>query len=121
MAGEDKKLVWLEAMQNVAAAHHAIIVAEYNRLMRERGLDIGAPPNQIATYIRDWLLLDKRAQLMQPMPNQSGYSNAPIPRRYTTKVIQCIKEVRSQFGLGLKEAKDAVDAVRNQMEATGEL
>lgn len=35
---------------------------------------------------------------------------------YTYKTIQCIKLIRTAFDLGLKEAKDIVDAVRNDIE-----
>ena len=98
MAGEDKKRIWLEAMQNVAADHHALIVREYERLCHDSGLVIMKDFDFMVGRALDWLETDLR---------QTGAA--------TPRIIQCIKWIRDQYGLGLKEAKDVVDAARAKM------
>lgn len=120
-----KRELWLDAMRNVADRHHALIVEEYNRLCRETGVNLSAGIVEIHTWIHDWLAQDKMNWQSSPSANHSGCSNvgcsnAPVPS-YTTRTIQCIKATREQFGLGLKESKDAVDTVRTEMIKAGEL
>jgi hypothetical protein len=49
-----------------------------------------------------------------PTPSEFFYRNHELAH---TRLIECIKEYRSTFGVGLKEAKDAVEAYREQTVA----
>jgi len=96
--------LWIQAMSNVAADHHALIAREYDRLCREHGVEVPqASLPDMKTFARNWILQDLK--LVGP---------TAYPR-----TIMCIKEVRTRYGLGLKESKDIVDEVRDQLRVEG--
>ena len=85
---DQKRELWLLAMSNVAAAHHQLIVNEYNQLLMANGVVID---------------IDTMNAAAREMILNSLLSNL-IPRK-----IECIRDLKHMFHLGLKEAKDIVE------------
>jgi ribosomal protein L7/L12 len=104
-----KRDLWLSAMKNVAEAHHALIVTEYNRLCESAGLvvSIGSTTRaDMVTWAKHWILNDVK----------SPVGIAPYPR-----TIMCIKEIRMHFNLSLRDAKDIADEAVAFLRANGSI
>ncbi len=90
---DQKRELWLLAMSNVAAAHHQLIVNEYNQLLMANGVTIDI----------DMMSAAAREMILNSLPSSSSIAGS-VPKK-----IECIRDLKHMFHLGLKEAKEIVE------------
>ena len=104
-----KRELWLAAMKNVAEAHHALIVTEYDRLCEAAGfagvVQTLTPRADMVEWAKRWVLNDRTPGTSTQYP----------------RTIMCIKEVRAHFNISLREAKDVGDEAVAFLRANGSI